>query len=57
MTTTKGDLQVQDIQLDVLKPDDPDSWLQLLEWAKQVSARQKELQRQVDQLNGWVFPK
>jgi len=53
----KSDLQIQDIQLDVIKPDDPKSWNQLIEWAKQMSARQKELQRQVDRLNNWVFPR
>lgn len=53
----KGDLQVQDIQLDMINPEDPKSWDQFIEWAKQISARQKELQRQVDRLDNWVFPK
>jgi len=53
----KGELQIQDIQLDILSPDDPKSWIQLIEWAKQTSARQKELQRQIDKLNAWVYPR
>lgn len=53
----KGDVQAQRIQLDMLDPKDPESWLQLIEWAKQVSAKQNELQRQIDKLNSWLFPK
>jgi hypothetical protein len=53
----KDDLQVQDIQLDIVDPSNPDSILQLIEWAKQTSARLKELQREIDRLNRWVYPK
>ena len=53
----KDELQIQSIQLDMINPkEDPDSLIQLIEWAKQVSAKQKELQRQIDNLNRWVFP-
>lgn len=55
--STKDDLQIQNIQLDIIDPKDPDAILQLIEFAKQTSAKQKELQRQIDRLNKWVYPK
>ena len=54
---TKDDLQSQNIQLDVIDPQDPNAILQLIEFAKQVSAKQKQLQREIDKLNRWVFPR
>ena len=47
----KDDLQVQDIQLDIVNPENPEALLQLIEWAKQASARQKQLQFQIDRIN------
>ena len=47
----KDDLQIQDIQLDINDPEDPTAILQLIEWAKQASARQKNLQFQIDRIN------
>lgn len=47
----KDDLQIQDIQLDIINPEDPSALLQLVEWAKQASARQKQLQFQIDRIN------
>ena len=47
----KDDLQIQDIQLDIVNPEDPSAILQLVEWAKQASARQKQLQFQIDRIN------
>jgi len=55
--STKDDLQVQNIQLDIIDPSDPNAILQLIEFAKQTSAKQKEMQREIDRLNRWVFPK
>ena len=49
--SAKDDLQVQDIQLDINDPEDPSAILQLVEWAKQASARQKQLQFQIDRIN------
>lgn len=53
----RNDLQSQNIQLDMIDPKDPESLLQFMEWAKQTSAKLKELQRQIDLLNKWVYPK
>lgn len=47
----KDDLQVQDIQLDIIDPTKPEGLHQLIEWAKQASARQKRLQEQIDRIN------
>jgi hypothetical protein len=47
----KDDLQIQSIQLDIVNPDSPEALLQLVEWAKQASARQKDLQFQIDRIN------
>lgn len=47
----KDELQAQSIQLDVIDPKDPEALGQLIEWAKQTSARQKNLQFQVDKIN------
>ena len=52
----KDDLQIQNIQLNMIDPSDPEALLRFIEWAKQTSAKQKELQRQIDKLNNWVFP-
>jgi hypothetical protein len=49
--STKHDLQQQSIQLDMIDPTDPTALEQLLEWAKQVSARSKALQEQIDRIN------
>ena len=49
--SAKDDLQIQDIQLDIINPEDPTAILQLSEWAKQASARQKNLQQQIDRVN------
>ena len=54
---TKDDLQIQNIQLNVIDPNSPDALLQLIEWAKQASAKQKEQQQEIDKLNRWVYPK
>ena len=51
--STKDDLQALDIQLDIPDPKDPNAILQLIEWAKQTSARMKKLQQQIDILNRW----
>jgi hypothetical protein len=51
------DLQALDIQLDIQDLNDENSIAQINEWAKQVSARLKKIQRQVDNLNKWVYPK
>lgn len=53
---SKDDLQPQSIQLNVLDPTDPNFNPRLVEWAKQTSAKLKELQQQIDMLNEWVFP-
>jgi len=47
----KDDLQIQDIQLDMIDPSDPAAFQQLIEWAKQLSAKQKVLQFQIDRIN------
>ena len=47
----KDDLQTQSIQLDVIDPKDPTALDQLIEWAKQTSARQKALQADIDRIN------
>ena len=52
----KDDLQVQSIQLDIINPEDPQALGQLIEWAKQASAKQKDLQFQIDRINKWLFP-
>jgi hypothetical protein len=52
-----NDLQALDIQISILDPKDPEAVLQLIEWAKQVSARMKVLQNQINKLNDWVYPK
>lgn len=52
----KDDLQVQSIQLDVIDPSDPAALDQLIEWAKQTSAKQKDLQFQIDKINEWLLP-
>ena len=49
--SAKDDLQIQDIQLNISDPEDPSALLQLIEWAKQASARQKLLQFQIDRIN------
>jgi len=54
---TKDDLQAVDIQLDIKNFDDKNSIAQLAEWIKQTSAKLKEMQRQIDRLNKWVYPK
>ena len=51
-----NDLQALDIQISVLSPEDPEAVLQLIEWAKQVSAKMKVLQNQIDKLNKWIYP-
>lgn len=53
----RNDLQSQNIQLDMIDPKDPASLLQFIEWAKQISAKLKILQQQIDKLNDWVYPK
>lgn len=53
----KSEIQSQNIQLDMIDPSKPESLLQFIEWAKQISAKLKVLQRQVDKLNEWVYPK
>ena len=47
----KDDLQVQSIQLDIINPSDPAALEQLIEWAKQASAKQKDLQVKIDRIN------
>ena len=51
---SKDDLQMINIQLDI--QDNENITAQIIEWSKQVSARLKEIQRQVDKLNKWIFP-
>lgn len=51
----KDDLQKLDIQLDI--QNEKNIVPQLIEWSKQVSARMKEMQREIDKLNRWVYPK
>jgi len=52
----RNEIQSQNIQLDMIDPKNSESLMQLIEWAKQTSAKQKELQRQIDRLNRWVYP-
>ena len=47
----KDDLQQQSIQLDIPDPSSPEAIGQLIEWAKQASAKQKDLQFQIDRIN------
>lgn len=54
--SAKDDLQTQSIQLDVINPQDPTALEQLIEWAKQASAKQKALQVEIDKINDWLFP-
>lgn len=55
--SSKDDISNLDIQIDIQDLKSENAALQLSEWIKQTSARMKELQRQIDALNKWVFPK
>lgn len=54
---TKSNLQKQNVQLNITDLSNSSDILKLIEWSKQISASLKKLQKQIDKLNEWVYPK